>query len=83
MRPKGLFLKQSFVSGDYYYIKAGNELLNQGLMNCSNGQVAVPATPTSPNSPQTSQQTNGGIALTSVFWPLVWPSGLLGFLIEF
>ncbi|CAE6411718.1 unnamed protein product [Rhizoctonia solani] len=71
------------IYGDYYYIKAGNELLNQGLMNCSNGQVAVPATPTSPNSPQTSQQTNGGIALTSVFWPLVWPSGLLGFLIEF
>ncbi|QRV91455.1 glycoside hydrolase family 88 protein [Ceratobasidium sp. AG-Ba] len=33
------------VYGDYYYIRAGNELLSQGLMNCSNGQA-----PTDSNS---------------------------------
>ncbi|KAF8609540.1 d-4,5 unsaturated-glucuronyl hydrolase-like protein [Ceratobasidium sp. AG-I] len=30
------------VYGDYYFIKAGNELLSQGLLNCSNGQVPTP-----------------------------------------
>ncbi|KAG8738632.1 hypothetical protein FRC12_016670 [Ceratobasidium sp. 428] len=27
------------VYGDYYYVRSGNELLSQGLMNCSNGQA--------------------------------------------
>ncbi|KAF8761275.1 Glycosyl Hydrolase Family 88 [Rhizoctonia solani] len=68
------------IYGDYYYIKAGNELLNQGLMNCSNGQAATPAL-TSPNTPQTTQQTNGGVPLISAFWTLIGLCSLLNFLI--
>ena len=32
-------------AGDYYFVKAGNELLSQGLLNCSNGQVPTIAAP--------------------------------------
>ncbi|KAH7344841.1 d-4,5 unsaturated-glucuronyl hydrolase-like protein [Rhizoctonia solani] len=64
------------IYGDYYYIKAGNELLGQGLMNCSNGQIAAPATPTNPSSPQ----TNSGTALPSAFWTLVGLGGFLNLL---
>ncbi|KDN49997.1 hypothetical protein RSAG8_01333, partial [Rhizoctonia solani AG-8 WAC10335] len=65
------------IYGDYYYIKAGNELLDRGLMNCSNGQVAAPATSTSPGNPQ----ANSGTALPSVFWALVGLGGLLNLFI--
>ncbi|KAG9126974.1 hypothetical protein FRC07_001192 [Ceratobasidium sp. 392] len=33
------------VYGDYYYVKSGNELLSQGLLNCSNGQAPAASSP--------------------------------------
>jgi hypothetical protein len=55
--------------GDYYYIKAGNELLSQGLMNCSNRHTPSVSTPlTSPSS----SQLNGATVVTGAIIMWTW-----------
>lgn len=63
--------------GDYYFIKAGNELLSQGLVNCSNGQAPTAATPTTIPG---SSQSGGAIFRNDL--ALIWPSLLVGLVVH-
>ncbi|KAG8721611.1 hypothetical protein FRC08_011801 [Ceratobasidium sp. 394] len=47
------------VYGDYYYIRSGNELLSQGLMNCSNGQVPTTTAPATLPGSSSSNAASG------------------------
>jgi len=64
------------IYGDYYFIKAGNELLSQGLVNCSNGQVPTANAPTTIPS---SSQSGGAVFRSDL--ALIWPSLLMSALL--
>jgi len=57
------------VYGDYYFIRAGNELLNMGLASCNESQDSQPSPlpSTSPSTPSTSSGRQLTLRMPAIF----------------